>query len=109
MVYNYQIFSELKTKFSERRVAGFFNDLGWKTRQSGRDEYELCSNFAELELCCDGGRLLLRGDVINNSSNISSIINILKQCSISFRLECYGTNHSLIKEFKWRKEQDSSM
>ncbi len=108
-MYNYQIFSELKTTLSERRVAGFFYKSGWKTRHTGRNEYELCSNFAELELCYDGESLLLSGDIINDLNNISSIINILKQHSISFRLECYDRSHRLIKDYKWCDERDNSI
>lgn len=93
------LYSTLITPLSKRKVAKTFKKAGWFVRKSGWYEYEIESEYAELEIY-GGNEILMSGLVNDYKTTIPIIIAILQENSIAYQLECYDQNGNLLVEYK---------
>ncbi len=101
----------LFTTRPSRRIAALFRPPVWSVRASSWTDYEVASDFAELELQ-DASRtlsppcMLLGGEVTDVTINGALILGILRAAEIPFKAECYAEEDDEQPTQEWRWSPD---
>jgi len=95
--------ASLWTTRSPRHVAKLFASPTWQVRKSSWTDYEIESPFAELEIMA-WSPILLNGFVADAGPSVDRILVTLQSAGIAYDGECYESDGTLLREFRWNVE-----
>ena len=94
------IHSILTTSLSKQKIAKHFKKAGWFVRKAGYDEYEIQSNYSELEIYGNDKEILMSGCINDYKHSIPEILQFLNSIKIKYQLECYDQNKNLLEKYQ---------
>ena len=88
----------LHTGLSREEVAALYGALGWDVRKCSWTDYEVRSSWAELVIESEAP-ILMHGPAAGVADRAEELLAPLREAGVSFRVECYGPDGELLREF----------
>jgi hypothetical protein len=88
----------LHTTLSRQEVAELYAAVGWRIRKCSWLDYEISGPWADLVVEAESP-ILIHGLVADVARRAEELVAPLRAAGISFSVECYAPDGSLLREF----------